>query len=70
MDHAAALRGERAARIVIAALAVAALSAAIVFQGVLRTTGGEPLEVATNLAYPVADLALLGLVTGGIALTG
>src|SRR5919199_1478846 len=35
----------------LAALAVAALSAAVVFQSVLQTTGGQPLEVATNLAY-------------------
>src|SRR3954449_3426957 len=32
----------------LAALAVAALSAAVVFQSVLDTTGGQPLEVATN----------------------
>jgi two-component system cell cycle response regulator len=54
----------------LAALAVAALSAAVVFQSVLETTGGQPLEVATNLAYPLGDLILLGMVTGGVALTG
>jgi two-component system cell cycle response regulator len=54
----------------LAALAVAALSAAVVFQSVLATTGGQPLEVATNLAYPLGDLILLGMVTGGVALTG
>jgi diguanylate cyclase (GGDEF)-like protein len=54
----------------LAALAVAALSAAVVFQSVLATTGGQPLEVATNLAYPLGDLVLLGMVTGGVALTG
>jgi two-component system, cell cycle response regulator len=54
----------------LAALAVAALSAAVVFQSVLQTTGGQPLEVATNLAYPLGDLILLGVVTGGVALTG
>src|SRR3954466_9765140 len=54
----------------LAALAVAALSAAVVFQSVLETTGGRPLEVATNLAYPLGDLVLLGMVTGGVALTG
>jgi diguanylate cyclase (GGDEF)-like protein len=54
----------------LAALAVAALSAAVVFESVLQTTGGEPLEVATNLAYPLGDLVLLGMVTGGVALTG
>src|SRR4051812_21496393 len=54
----------------LAALAVAALSAAVVFQSVLETTGGQPVEVATNLAYPLGDLILLGMVTGGVALTG
>jgi two-component system cell cycle response regulator len=54
----------------LAALSVAALSAAVVFQSVLQSTGGEPVEVATNLAYPLGDLILLGMVTGGVALTG
>src|SRR6185295_16781790 len=54
----------------LAALAVAALSAAVVFESVLDSTGGQPLEVATNLAYPLGDLVLLGMVTGGVALTG
>jgi diguanylate cyclase (GGDEF)-like protein len=54
----------------LAALAVAALSAAVVFERVLETTGGRPVEVATNLAYPLGDLILLGMVTGGVALTG
>jgi diguanylate cyclase (GGDEF)-like protein len=54
----------------VGALAVAALSAAVVFQSVAKTTGGAPLEVATNLAYPLGDLILLGMVTGGVALTG
>src|SRR3954453_869747 len=54
----------------LAALAVAALSAAVVFQSVLETTGGRPVELATNLAYPLGDLVLLGVVTGGVALTG
>ena len=54
----------------LAALAVAALSAAIVFQSVVGTTGGRPIVVATNLAYPLGDLILLGVVTGGVALTG
>jgi two-component system, cell cycle response regulator len=54
----------------LAALAVAALSAAVVFQSVLQSTGGDPIEVGTNLAYPLGDLVLLGMVTGGVALTG
>jgi two-component system cell cycle response regulator len=54
----------------LAALAVAALSAAVVFQSVQQSTGGDPVEVSTNLAYPLGDLILLGMVTGGVALTG
>jgi two-component system cell cycle response regulator len=53
-----------------AALAAAALSAAIVFQVVLGEVGGRPLSVATNLAYPVGDLLLLGVVVVGLALSG
>jgi diguanylate cyclase (GGDEF)-like protein len=55
---------------VIASLAVAALGAAIVFDAVLRTTGGSALVVATNLAYPLADLLLLALVVAMFGLTG
>ena len=42
---------------VIASLAVAALGAAVVFDAVLKSTGGSTLVVATNLAYPLADAA-------------
>jgi diguanylate cyclase (GGDEF)-like protein len=55
---------------VIAALAVAALGAAVVFDKVISTTGGNPLVVATNLAYPLADLVLLALVVAMFGLTG
>jgi two-component system cell cycle response regulator len=55
---------------VIAALAVAAVGAAVVFDKVLSTTGGNALVVATNLAYPLADLLLLSLVVAMFALTG
>ena len=55
---------------VIAALAVAALGAAVVFDKVLSTIGGNPLIVATNLAYPLADLLLLALVVAMFGLTG
>src|SRR5215208_6810137 len=44
---------------IIAALAVAAVSAAIVFETVLETVEGAPLAVATGLAYPLLDLVLL-----------
>jgi two-component system, cell cycle response regulator len=55
---------------VIASLAVAALGAAVVFDEVLSSTGGSALVVATNLAYPLADVLLLALVVATFALTG
>jgi diguanylate cyclase (GGDEF)-like protein len=55
---------------VIGGLAVAALGAALVFGPVLSNTHGAPLTVATNLAYPLADLLLLGILVGIMALTG
>jgi diguanylate cyclase (GGDEF)-like protein len=54
----------------IGALVVAALGAAVLFDKVLSSTGGSSLVVATNLAYPLADLLLLALVVGMFALTG
>src|SRR4051812_23966462 len=53
-----------------AALAVGALSAAVAFDAVLRTVGGDPLLVATNLAYPLSDLLLLGVCVVVVALNG
>ena len=53
-----------------AALGVAALSAAIVFETVLDSVGGKPIAVATGLAYPLLDLILLGLTVGALATTG
>ncbi len=52
------------------ALAVAALGAAALFGPVLDSTGGSPLTAAMNVAYPLADGLLLGLVVGVLALTG
>ena len=49
------------------ALAVAALSAAIVFQTVLSHASGAPLAVATGLAYPLTDLVLLAVGAGALA---
>jgi diguanylate cyclase (GGDEF)-like protein len=54
----------------IASLAIAALGAAVIFDEVISTTGGSALVVATNLAYPLADLLLLALVVAMFALTG
>jgi two-component system, cell cycle response regulator len=54
----------------IAALAVSSLSAALVFEPVLDNVEGQALAVATNLAYPLGDLVLLGLIVGALASTG
>ncbi len=53
---------------VIGALAVASVSASIVFNTVLETTHGPISVIATNVAYPAADLILLAILIGvGIA---
>jgi two-component system cell cycle response regulator len=54
----------------IAALALAAVGSAIVFGAVLEVTGGSASAVATNLAYPLADLVLIGLVVATLAANG
>jgi diguanylate cyclase (GGDEF)-like protein len=51
----------------IGALAVAAIAAALIFPPVLEALGGNPFGVAVSLAYPCADLVLLGLVAGALA---
>lgn len=51
----------------IAALTVAAVSAAVVFKAVRETTGGDFWPTATNFAYPLADMVLFGLVVGVLA---
>lgn len=51
----------------IGALAVAGVAAALIFPPVLEALGGSPFGVAVNLAYPCADLVLLGLLFGGLA---
>jgi two-component system cell cycle response regulator len=53
----------------IGALAVAALAAAAIFPPVLEALGGKPLGVAVSLAYPCADLVLLGLVAAALTTT-
>jgi diguanylate cyclase (GGDEF)-like protein len=53
-----------------AALAVAAIGAALLFEPVAAAAEGHPLEVATNLAYPVFDLLLLAGVCGALAARG
>jgi diguanylate cyclase (GGDEF)-like protein len=53
-----------------ATLAVGALSAAIVVQPILANAQGGTLAIATNLAYPLFDVLLLGLIVGATALDG
>ena len=53
-----------------ASLAVGAVSAAVVVHPVLSHASGGTLAVATNLAYPLVDLLLLGLIIGATALGG
>ncbi|MHB8659869.1 MAG: bifunctional diguanylate cyclase/phosphohydrolase [Solirubrobacteraceae bacterium] len=53
-----------------AALAGAALSAAVALDAVLGSVGGTPLAVATDLAYPVGDLLLMGAIAGALVLCG
>jgi diguanylate cyclase (GGDEF)-like protein len=52
----------------IAMLAVSAVGTAFVVPAVVDTSG-DLAAVATNLAYPVADLLLIAMVAGGFALT-
>jgi diguanylate cyclase (GGDEF)-like protein len=56
---------------VVGGLGAAAIGAALAFQTIMDATGGAPAAaVATNLAYPIADLLLLVLVVGVMALMG
>ena len=52
----------------IAGLGAASISAAYVFNAVLRADGGSGLSVATSMAYPVGDLLLLALAIGGLTI--
>jgi two-component system cell cycle response regulator len=51
----------------IGALAVAGVAAALIFPPVLEALGGDPLGVAVSVAYPCADVVLLGLLSGAFA---
>jgi diguanylate cyclase (GGDEF)-like protein len=55
---------------IIGGLAVAAVGTAVVFQAVLRVLGGSHAAVATNLAYPLADLTLIALVVWALGVVG
>ncbi|HWF50733.1 MAG TPA: bifunctional diguanylate cyclase/phosphodiesterase [Solirubrobacteraceae bacterium] len=53
----------------VAGLGAAAVCAAFAFHGILQATGGDGVaQVAINLAYPIGDLLLVGLVIGGSAM--
>jgi two-component system cell cycle response regulator len=54
----------------VASLATAAVAAAIVVPGLVSLTGDQWQTLATNAAYPLTDLILLGLVVGALALRG
>ena len=49
----------------IGALAISAAGAALAFGAIVDATGGSPLAIATNLAYPLGDLALVAIMVGG-----
>ena len=53
-----------------AALAVAGVSAAIVFETVLDQASGDPVGIATQVAYPIFDLVLGGFVIAALAAAG
>jgi diguanylate cyclase (GGDEF)-like protein len=53
----------------IVAAAVSSLAAALVFEPALDAASGSLATVVTNLAYPIGDLATLGLVVGVFSLS-
>jgi len=55
---------------VIVLLAAGTIGAVVVVDPVAETATGDTLAIATNLAYPVCDLVLLGVVIAAIALRG
>src|SRR5476649_637851 len=54
----------------IGGLAVSAFATAIVFGAVLRSVGGSPAAVATNLAYPLGDALLIALIVLVFGMSG
>ena len=55
---------------VIGGTGAGALGVAFVLAPLLAVSGGRPSEVATNLAYPIADLLLVGMLVGSGAALG
>ena len=54
----------------VGALSIVAVTVAVAFGRVLTTSGGDLPQVVTNLAYPIGDLMLLGLLVGALQLNG
>ena len=54
----------------IGALAIAAVTAAVMYPAIERATHGDVEAVAASIAYPLGDLLLVGFVVGAVALTG
>jgi diguanylate cyclase (GGDEF)-like protein len=54
----------------IAGLTVAAVGAALLFNTIVDTTGGDFWTIVTNLSYPLGDLGLLVIVLSTLGLTG
>ena len=44
------------------------MCSAFAFHSIVHAAGGDALATATNLAYPIGDVLLLGLVVGGTAI--
>jgi len=53
-----------------AAVAVSAVAAALLLEPIRASTGASVSTLATNLAYPLADVLILGLVLAVFALQG
>ena len=54
----------------VAALGLTALTTALLLGPILSSTGGSVAAVATNLAYPIGDMLLLGFAVLAVGLTG
>ena len=54
----------------IGGLAISAAGAALAFGPIVDATGGSTLAIATNLAFPLADLAIVAVLVGGLAMSG
>jgi two-component system cell cycle response regulator len=54
----------------IAAVGAVSIVGALVFPVVIDTSGGATLAVATDIAYPIGDTVLLGLIVCAVAMRG